>query len=88
MTYKERSRMAHRKEAAFKKAASIICLIGGFAMYIAGLFMVASHPRISTAAIIIGIELALKVGKDNDWFLEDDDEDEKETEESDGLANT
>ena len=86
MTYKERSHMAHRKEAAFKKAASIICFAGGFAMYIAGLFMIASHPRISTAAIILGIELALKVGKDNDWFLEDDDE--EEAEESDGLANT
>ena len=88
MTYKEMSRQKHRKEAMFKKVASVVCLIGGFTGYIAGLLMVYSHPRISTALIILGIELALKVGKDNDWFLEDDGDDEEETEESDGLANT
>lgn len=74
MTYKEMSRQKHRKEAMFKKVASVVCLIGGFTGYIAGLLMVYSHPRISTALIILGIELAWKVGSDNDWFVEDDDE--------------
>ena len=74
MTYKEMSRQKHRKETRFKKVASVVCLIGGFAGYIAGLLMVYSHPRISTALIILGIELAWKVGSDNDWFVEDDDE--------------
>lgn len=68
------SRQKHRKEAMFKKVASVVCLIGGFTGYIAGLLMVYSHPRISTALIILGIELAWKVGSDNDWFVEDDDE--------------
>lgn len=74
MTYKEMSRQKHRKETMFKKAASVVCFIGGFAGYITGLLMVYSHPRISTALIILGIELALKVGSDNDWFVEDDEE--------------
>ena len=74
MTYKERSRIKHKKETVIKKAASIICIIGGFMMYIAGLLMVVKHPRISTAAIILGVELVWKVGSDNDWFVEDDDE--------------
>lgn len=78
MTYKEMSRQKHRKEAMFKKVASVVCLIGGFFGYIAGLFMVYSHPRISTALIILGIELAWKVGSDNDWFVEDSEEEDEQ----------
>lgn len=88
MTYKEMSRQKHKKQAAFKRFMSYVCFFAGFAMYIGGIFNIVRFPRIATASIILGIELVLKVGRDNDWFLEDDDEDEEETEESDGLANT
>ena len=78
MTYKERSRQKHRKETIIKKVASIVGIIGGFALYIAGLFTVADHPRFSTAAIIIGVELIWKIGTDNDWFMEDAEEEEED----------
>lgn len=73
MTYKEMSRQKHRKQAAFKRFMSYVCFFAGFAMYIGGIFNIVRFPRIATASIILGIELVLKVGRDTDWWLRDDD---------------